>query len=98
MARSATSTVRITQSICARELGAQGYRDVEWGTSYVQAVTFDDVGPVARGMLLYGQSVDPASPHYADQLPVYSQKQWPTLPFSVGKNSRRSELSDHFFV
>ena len=65
------------------ELGPQGYRDVGWGTSYIQAVTFDDAGPVARGMLLYGQSVDPASPHYADQLPVYSRKQWPALPFAA---------------
>lgn len=81
------------------ELGPQGYRDVEWGTSYVQAVTFDEAGPVARGMLLYGQSVDPASPHYADQLPVYSQKLWPALPFAVERirsdpNYRTTTLSE----
>lgn len=81
------------------ELTSQGYRDVEWGTSYVQAVTFDDAGPVARGMLLYGQSVDPASPHYADQLPIYSQKQWPALPFANEKirsdpNYRTTTLSE----
>ena len=58
-----------------------GYHDVEWGTSYVQAVTFDDAGPVAHGMLVYGQSVDPASPHYADQVPLYTAKSWPLLPF-----------------
>lgn len=67
------------------DLGTQGYRDVEWGTSYVQAVTFDDAAPIARGMLIYGQSVDPASPHYTDQLPVYSQKQWPPLPFAADR-------------
>ena len=81
------------------ELGSQGYRDVEWGTSYVQAVTFDEAGPVARGMLLYGQSVDPASPHYADQLPVYSQKLWPALPFAAERiradpNYRTTRLSE----
>ena len=81
------------------ELGPQGYRDVEWGTSYVQAVTFDDAGPVARGMLLYGQSVDPASQHYADQLPVYSRKEWPALPFAADKiqadpNYRTTTLSE----
>ena len=32
-----------------------------------------------------GQSGDPASPHYADQLQVYSQKQWPSLPFATEK-------------
>lgn len=64
------------------ELDARGYHNVAWGTSYVQTVTFDEAGPIGRAMLLYGQSVDPASPHYADQLSLYSQKQWPLLPFS----------------
>jgi acyl-homoserine-lactone acylase len=63
-------------------LDSGGYRNVAWGTSYVQAVTFDAAGPVARGILLYGQSVDPKSPWYADQLPLFSSKQWQTLPFS----------------
>lgn len=81
------------------DLGPQGYRDVEWGTSYVQAVTFDDAGPVARAMLVYGQSVDPASPYYADQLQLYSQKQWPALPFTAGQiradpNYRTTTLSE----
>jgi acyl-homoserine-lactone acylase len=81
------------------QLSPQGYRDVEWGTSYIQAVTFDDAGPIARGILLYGQSVDPSSPHYADQLPLYSEKQWPALPFSAERiradpNYRTSTLSE----
>ncbi|MES2129934.1 MAG: penicillin acylase family protein [Pseudomonadota bacterium] len=63
-------------------LDARGYHDIAWGTSYVQTVTFDNSGPVAQAMLVYGQSTDPKSPHYADQLPLYSQKQWPVLPFS----------------
>jgi acyl-homoserine-lactone acylase len=64
------------------ELEATGYHKVAWGTSYVQTVTFDDKGPVAKAMLVYGQSVDPKSPWYADQLPLFSQKRWPALPFS----------------
>ena len=63
-------------------LEAGGYFNVAWGTSYVQTVTFDAEGPVAHGMLVYGQSVDPRSAHYADQLPVFSRKEWPRLPFS----------------
>ncbi len=63
-------------------LGVDGYTEVEYGTSYVQSVTFDDVGPVAQGLLAYGQSVDPASPYYKDQLPMYAAKAWPRLPFS----------------
>lgn len=63
-------------------LGPAGYRDIAWGTSYVQTVAFQDEGPVAQGMLVYGQSVDPASPHYADQISLYAGKQWPVLPFT----------------
>lgn len=64
-------------------LDATGYHDVAWGTSYVQTVTFDDAGPVAQALLLYGQSTDPTSPWYADQVPLYSQKQWPALPYTM---------------
>jgi acyl-homoserine-lactone acylase len=63
-------------------LTTTGYNNVYWGTSYVQTVTFDDAGPVAQAMLVYGQSTDPKSPYYADQLPLYSRKEWPTLPFT----------------
>jgi len=66
-------------------LDASGYHDIMWGTSYVQTVTFDAAGPVAQAMLVYGQSVDPKSPWYADQVPLYAQKQWPTLPFSADR-------------
>jgi len=59
---------------------AQGLR-IDYGTSYVQSVTFDSQGPVARGLLTYGQSTDRASPHANDQLRLYSRKEWPALPF-----------------
>jgi acyl-homoserine-lactone acylase len=67
------------------ELDKTGYHNVAWGTSYVQTVTFDDDGPDAQGMLLYGQSTDPKSPWYADQVPLYSRKQWSALPFTLQK-------------
>ena len=66
-------------------LDARGYHDIAWGSSYIQTVTFDSNGPVAQAMLVYGQSVDPRSPYYADQLPLYSRKEWHTLPFTVDK-------------
>ena len=66
-------------------LQAGGYHDIVWGTSYVQTVTFDNAGPVAYAMLTYGQSVDPKSPHYADQMTLYAQKQFPLLPFTPEK-------------
>lgn len=61
-------------------ISAQGLR-IDYGTSYVQSVTFDERGPVAQGLLTYGQASDPASPHANDQLRLFSRKQWPVLPF-----------------
>jgi acyl-homoserine-lactone acylase len=66
----------------ASDLTRDGYLNIEWGTSYVQTVGFEAGGPIAYGMLLYGQSVDPTSPHYADQIAIYARKEWPRLPFS----------------
>ena len=37
--------------------------------------------PVADAVLSYSQSTDPASPYYADQTLLYSQKGWHRLPF-----------------
>lgn len=51
------------------------------GSSYIQVVTFDDQGPVADAVLSYSQSTDPASPYYADQTRLYSEKGWARLPF-----------------
>ena len=59
---------------------AQGLR-IDYGSSYVQSVTFDDRGPVARAFLTYGQSTNPDSPHANDQMRLYSRKEWPALPF-----------------
>ena len=54
---------------------------LDYGTSYVQTVTFDARGPVAQAILTYGQSTNPASPHANDQMRAFSAKQWHTLPF-----------------
>jgi acyl-homoserine-lactone acylase len=63
-------------------LGPTGYNNPYWGASYIQTVSFDAAGPVAQGMLVYGQSTDPKSPWYGDQIGVYARKEWPALPFS----------------
>lgn len=52
------------------------------GSSYIQIVGFDEIGPVADAILAYSQSTDPASPHFADQTRLYSQKRWHRLPFT----------------
>nr|WP_240515560.1 penicillin acylase family protein [Acidovorax kalamii] len=54
---------------------------IDYGTSYVQTVTFDAKGPVAQAILAYGQSTNPASPHVNDQMREFSAKRWHTLPF-----------------
>jgi acyl-homoserine-lactone acylase len=64
------------------DIGSTGYNNPYWGSSYIQTVGFDANGPVAQGMLVYGQSTDPKSPYYADQVGVYARKEWPVLPFS----------------
>ena len=61
-------------------IDAGGY-SVNFGSSYMQVVTFDDRGPVAQGILTYGQSSEPGSEHAYDQLPMFAAKQWQPLPF-----------------
>jgi acyl-homoserine-lactone acylase len=59
-----------------------GYQNITGGNSYIQTVTWDDSEcPIAEGMLTHSQSTDPASPHYGDQTPLYSAKEWIPLPF-----------------
>ncbi|HVT35733.1 MAG TPA: penicillin acylase family protein [Nevskiaceae bacterium] len=52
------------------------------GASYVQAVTYDDNGPVANAVLTYSQSTDPASSHFADQTREFSRLQLHRYPYS----------------
>ncbi len=47
---------------------------VIYGVSFVMIVGFDDDGPVGEGLLVYGQSQDPASPRHVDQLEAYAAK------------------------
>jgi acyl-homoserine-lactone acylase len=64
----------------AASITEKGY-DPNYGSSYIQAVSFDDHGPVAEAMLTYGQSSNPDSPFAFDQLQLFSRKEWPRLPF-----------------
>lgn len=66
---------------------------IDYGTSYVQTVTFDERGPIAQGLLTYGQSTNPASPFANDQMRLYSRKEWPTLPFHAD-DVRRAQLGE----
>ncbi len=62
-------------------IGPRGLQ-VYYGTSYIQTVGFDEQGPVAEALLVYGESTDPASPHAFDQMRAFSAKRWIRLPFT----------------
>lgn len=72
-------------TVMGSDLTAKGYLEMVRGTSYIQAVTFDETGPVVQGLLAYSQSTDPKSPYYFDQTTLYSKKELQPLPFSESK-------------
>ncbi len=69
VSRAATSGLRV------------GGYPITYGASIIIVVGFTDSGPVGRGLLTYGQSDDPASPHYIDQLREFSEKRLRPLLF-----------------
>ena len=69
-------------------INAQGLR-IDYGSSYIQSVTFDERGPLAQAILTYGQSTNPASPHATDQMRLFAAKQWPQLPFHAEDVARQ---------
>ncbi|MFT7048238.1 MAG: acyl-homoserine-lactone acylase [Halioglobus sp.] len=59
-----------------------GYINPRAGNSYIQIVSWDESEcPIADVVLVPSQSTDPASPHFADQAKLYSNKQWLRFPF-----------------
>ncbi|MFN8017422.1 MAG: penicillin acylase family protein [Acidimicrobiales bacterium] len=58
-----------------------GYR-VTYGTSFLMAVELTDDGPVAQGLLAYGQSGDARSPHHVDGTEAYAAKATRPLLFA----------------
>ncbi|MBE1468421.1 penicillin acylase family protein [Kibdelosporangium phytohabitans] len=56
---------------------AKGNTELAHGSSYIQAVSFDnDSCPDVRTLLTYSQSTDPTSPHFADQTKLFSRGEW----------------------
>ncbi|MCX4825409.1 penicillin acylase family protein [Streptomyces sp. NBC_01142] len=61
---------------------AGGYTEVTHGSSHVQAVGWNGGRcPVARTLLTYAQSSNPASPYYSDQTELFSGERWVTSRF-----------------
>jgi len=70
-----------------------GYH-VDFGNSYIQAVTWENGRVRAEGFVTYSESTDPASPHFADFTQRYMQKQWLRFPFTADEIAadRKSSL------
>lgn len=62
-------------------LGVGGYQ-VSYGTSFLMAVELLPDGPRGFGLLAYGQSSDPRSPHHHDGTEAYAQKRYRQLLFT----------------
>lgn len=59
-----------------------GYTPVLAGSSYIQSVSFAGGLPVARAVVTYSQSSDPANPHFADMTQLFSGYGWVAMPFT----------------
>jgi len=62
------------------------------GDTYVSVVVFGK-NPVARSLLVNGESGDPASPHYTDQAPLYSAGKFKDAWFSLSEIKKHLERS-----
>ena len=69
-------------------MAAKPYKDgkvkVVSGESYIQLIRFSKIGTEIESVISYGSSDDPKSPHYDDQMEMYSQFQ--TKKMSLDKN------------
>jgi acyl-homoserine-lactone acylase len=70
-----------------------GYTPILGGSSYIQSVSFTPSGPVARAVVTYSQSSDPANPHYADMTRLFSDYGWVDMPFAEGDIRRDPNLT-----
>ncbi len=61
-------------------LGPEGFH-IDFGNSYIQAVTWGEDGVRAEGFLTYSESTDPGRPHFDDFTEAYSEQRWYRFPF-----------------
>jgi len=50
-----------------------GKREVNQGESYIGLVRFNERGPILESVISYGNSDNPNSDHYTDQMELYSK-------------------------
>jgi len=73
-------------------LAAGGYQ-VTYGASFVMLVDMTPDGPVGRGVLAYGQSGDPASPHHSDGTRAFARGELRPLRFTDDEIAADPELT-----
>jgi acyl-homoserine-lactone acylase len=76
----------------SRYLTEQGY-PINRGTSFIMAMEFTAEGPRAWAFMTYGQSGDPASPHFTDQTRLFSKKEWRPILFTKDQIEKDPNLS-----
>ncbi len=74
-------------------LSTLGY-PVNTGTSFLLAVEYGRGGPKAEAVLTYSQSMDPASPHEADQIALFSGKALRPCRFTEAEIANDPELRE----
>ncbi|MEY3015580.1 MAG: hypothetical protein RIT45_4315 [Pseudomonadota bacterium] len=65
---------------------------VNYGSSFMMAVTFDDNGPVGQQILTYSQSSEPDSPHFRDQTEHYGKGRWYAIRYAEAEIAASPEL------
>jgi len=58
-----------------------GKNKVTQGESYIGLVRFNEKGPILESIISYGNSDDPDSDHYTDQMEKYSKFQTKKMTF-----------------
>ena len=61
-----------------------GYTPIFAGSSYIQAVRWQQGWPVVQAIVTYSQSTDPDSPHFSDMTQVFSDQGWVSFPYRMG--------------
>ena len=79
------------------DLWAEGYV-VDYGSSFMMAVTFDDKGPVGKQILTYSQSSEHESPYFQDQTELYGQGKWIPLLFQEADITDKANLVEEKVV
>jgi acyl-homoserine-lactone acylase len=70
---------------------AQAYQ----GESYIELVKFSKDGPEIESVVPYGASNHPESPHYANQMQLYTQQQTKPMTLDKGKVLKEAERIYH---